>query len=73
MVATWGNGLAALTRAGVVRGRKVTGSDSCKDEALKAGARFSGREVVVASHLVTARDEGAGMRFGQALADKVRI
>ena len=73
LVATWGNGLAALTRAGVVRGRKVTGSDSCKDEALKAGARFSGREVVVASHLVTARDEGAGMRFGQALADKVRI
>ena len=73
LIATWGNGLAALARAGVVRGRKVTGAAACRQEAVAAGARFSGREVVVAEHLVTARDEGAGMRFGQALVDLVRI
>jgi putative intracellular protease/amidase len=73
LVATWGNGLAVLARAGVVSGRKVTGAVACKEEAVAAGARFRGREVVIDGHLVTARDEGAGMRFGQALADQVRI
>lgn len=73
LIATWGNGLAALARAGVVSGRKVTGAAACKEEAVRAGAKFSGREVMTAGHVVTARDEGAGMRFGQALADVVRI
>ena len=73
LIATWGNGLAVLAQAGVVRGRKVTGAASCKDGAVAAGARYSGREVSVGGHLVTARDEGAGMRFGQALVDLVRI
>ena len=73
MIATWGNGLAALARAGVVRGRKVTGDAAAKDEAARAGGKYTGREVVISRHVITARDEGAGMRFGQALADHVRI
>jgi putative intracellular protease/amidase len=73
MIATWGNGAAALARAGVVRGRKLTGAAPCEEEAQRAGARWSGREVVVSGHVISARDEGAGMRFGQALADQVRI
>ena len=73
LIATWGNGLAVLTRAGVVRGKKVTGAADCVDAAKAAGARTSGREVMTSGHVVTARDEGAGMRFGQALAEIVRI
>lgn len=73
LIATWGNGLAALARAGVIRGRKVTGDPACREEAERSGGRYSGREVVVAGHVITARDEGAGIRFGRALAEHVRI
>lgn len=73
LIATWGNGLGVLVSAGVVRGRKVTGAKEFADGAKAAGARYSGREIMTSDHLVTARDEGAGMRFGQALAELVRI
>jgi len=33
----------------------------------------TGREIETSGHIITARDEGAGMRFGQALAERVRI
>lgn len=73
LVATWGNGLSVLAAAGVIKGRKVTGNDASKDAAKRAGAKFTGREIEVAKHVVTAKNEGAGMRFGQALAELVRI
>lgn len=73
LVAAWGTALAVLVRAGVVRGRNVTGDGALRDEVARAGGRYTGREIAVSGHLVTARDEGAGMRFGQALAEFVRI
>ncbi len=73
LIATWGNGLAVLIASGILRGRKVTGEPGLAGAARQAGARFTGREVQVDGSLITARDEGAGMRFGQALADHVRI
>ena len=72
LIGTWGNGLEALTRAGVVKGRKVTGSPDLADAAKKAGARFTGRQLEAAGHVVTALDEGSGMRFGQALVTAAR-
>ena len=45
LIGTWGNGLEALTRAGVVKGRKVTGAAEAADAARKAGARFTGRQL----------------------------
>lgn len=73
LIAGWGDALVALARAGVVKGRKVTGDARYADLVAEAGGKFTGREVVVSKNLVTARDEGAGMRFGQALAEVVRI
>ena len=73
LIGTWGNGLAVLANAGVVKGRKVTGRADLKDITRGAGAKYSGREIEASGHLVTARDEGSGMRFGQALVDVVRI
>ena len=73
LIGTWGNALAVLVRAGVVRGRRVTGDGSLREEVSKAGGRYTGREIEVSKNLVTARDEGAGMRFGQALVEAVRI
>jgi putative intracellular protease/amidase len=72
LIGTWGNGLEALTRAGVVKGRKVTGAAEAADAARKAGARFTGRQLEAAGHVVTALDEGSGMRFGQALVAAAR-
>jgi putative intracellular protease/amidase len=73
LIATWGNALAVLAAAGVVKGRKVTGDPASEELVRRAGGKFTGREIEVAKHIVTARDEGAGMRFGQSLAEIVRI
>lgn len=73
LIAAWGNAVGVLARAGVIKGRKVTGADSQRRAVAAAGAKFTGRQVEVSANVVTARDEGAGMRFGQALAEVVRI
>lgn len=73
LVAGWGNALSVFARAGIVKGRRVTGDEASGELAERAGGRYTGRQVEVSKNLVTAFDEGAGMRFGQALADLVRI
>ena len=73
LIASYGNGLGALAAAGVLKGVRVTGSSSCSDAARQAGASYSGRQVEVSGHVVTALDESSGMRFGKALAQIVAI
>lgn len=73
LITTWGNGLEVLIQAGLVKGKKVTGDLSLREAAEQAGARFTGREVQSCGRLVTSRDEGAGMRLGQAVVEAVRI
>ena len=73
LIAAWGSAVAVLARAGVLKGRKVTGSPNVRDEVIQAKGKYSGRQTEVCGHIVTALDEGAGMRFGQALAEYVRI
>ena len=73
LVAAWGSAVEVLARAGVVKGHRITGAPTVREEVVRAGGKYSGREVEVSGNLVTARDEGAGMRFGQALAEYVRI
>ena len=73
LVAGWGNALAVFAAAGVVKGRKVTGSSAAEEAVKRAGGRYSTRQVESSGHLITALDEGAGMRFGQDLVEAVRI
>lgn len=73
LIGAWGNALAVLSAAGVVKGCKVTGRVDTKDAAQAAGAKYTGREIETSGQLVTARDESAGMRFGQALTKVIRI
>jgi putative intracellular protease/amidase len=73
LIGAWGNGLEALLRAEVVRGRRLTGPVELADAVRRAGGRYTGRETEVSGNVITARDEGAGMRFGKALAEVVRI
>lgn len=73
MIAAWGHAVQLLARAGVLKGRRVTGHPSTKDALVAAGAKYTGRQVEVDGQLVTGLDETAGMRFGKALAALVGI
>ncbi|MCB9916098.1 MAG: DJ-1/PfpI family protein [Planctomycetes bacterium] len=73
LVAAYGNGLAALANAGVVKGKRVTGAPECEADARRAGAKYTGRQLEEAGNVITALDESAGMRFGKALAQAVGI
>lgn len=68
-IVTFGSGLTVLARAGVVSGARVTGTPDSRDEARRAGARFTGRAVEVDGKIVTGLDESAGLRLGRALAE----
>ena len=73
LLAAWGHGVAILARAGVVKGRKVTGDPSVEQAVRAAGGKYTGRQLEKRGNLVTARDDAVGMRFGKALADLVGI
>ncbi len=67
LLAAWGNAVGILAEAGVLKRKKVTGSDRVREQVLQAGARWTGREVAQHENIVTARDEAAGMRFAQSV------
>mgnify|MGYP002630091445 CR=1 FL=1 len=71
LVASIGNGLEVLVRAGVVKGKRVSGDVSLESAAKKAGAKFTGRQVEISGNVVTALNESAGIRFGRGLIDVV--
>lgn len=73
MIGAWGHATAVLARAGVVRGRRVTGEPEVRAEAERAGAKWTGRQLERDGTLVTASDEAVGMRFGKTLAQIVGI
>lgn len=73
MIGAWGHAVAILARAGIVKGRKVTGSPEVRDLVVEAGGRFSGRQLERDGDLVTAADEAVGIRFGKTLAQIVGI
>ncbi len=73
LIAAWGQSVAVLARAGIVRKKRVTGDPSLRPMLEAAGARFTGAQLEVNGKLVTALDDAAGLRFGKALVQIVRI
>lgn len=73
LVAAWGEAVAVLGRAGIVRKRKVTGDPALREMLEKAGARYTRAQVVVDGTLVTGLDDASGFRFGKALVQVVGI
>jgi putative intracellular protease/amidase len=73
MIAAWGHAVAVLAKAGVVKGRKVTGAPEVKSLVQYHGGRFTGRQLERDEDLVTAADEAVGIRFGKTLAQIVGI
>lgn len=73
LLAAWGRSVELLARAGVLKGKRVTGDAAVRAAVEKAGGKFSTRQVEVDGLLVTGLDDAAGMRFGKALAAIVGI
>ena len=73
LVAAWGHSSAVLARAGVVKGKRLTGDPSLRQMLSKAGARYTGAQLERHGKLVTAYDDAVGLRFGKALVEIVRI
>jgi putative intracellular protease/amidase len=73
LIGAWAQSVAILANAGVVKGKKVTGSPDVREAVQRAGGKFTGRQLEVCGKLVTAGDSAVGMRFGRALAEIVRI
>ena len=73
LIAAYGDAVLVLVRAGVVRGRRVTGPARLADEIRRAGGRPSSRQVEVDGNFVTGLDESAAMRFGKALVQVVAV
>ena len=73
LIGAWGHAVGILARAGVVRGRRLTGDPSVRELVARAGGKFTGRQLEVDDRLVTARDDAVGMRLGKALAAIVGI
>jgi len=73
MIAAWGHSTAILARAGVVKGRRVTGDPSIADLVRTAGGKFSGKQVERDGNLVTAYDDAAGLRMGREMIRIVGI
>lgn len=73
LVAGWGHSVAVLAKAGVCKGRRVTGHPSLEPLLRAAGARYTGTQVQRDGCFVTALDDAAGFRFGKLLVQVVGI
>ncbi len=73
LVAAWGEAVLVLGRAGVVKGKRVTGHPSLRALLREAGARYTGHQLERDGNLVTAYDDAVGLRFGKTLVQLVRI
>jgi protease I len=73
LLSAWGGSVALLARAGVLRGVRVTGDPALRAMLAQSGARYTGAQVQVDGKFVSAFDDAAGLRFGKALVQVVRI
>lgn len=73
LIGAWGESVGVLVRAGILKGRRLTGDPSLEREIREARGKYTGNQVERDGHLVTGQDDSAGMRFGKALAQVVGI
>jgi protease I len=73
MIGAWGHASGILAKAGILKGRRVTGDPSIAELLLQNGAKYTGRQLERDGDLVTAADEAVGIRFGKTLAQIVGI
>jgi protease I len=73
MIAAWGQSPLILARAGVIKGRKLTGDAALRDAIRAAGGKYTGVQVQRDDNLVTAFDDAAGLRMAREMIQIVGI
>jgi protease I len=73
LVAAWGDAVAVLARAGVIKGKRITGKRTLASEVANSGGKFTGQQVERDGNVVTGLDDASGLRFGRALVRVVGI
>ena len=73
LVAAWGESVAVLAQAGVLKKRRATGAPGVEALVRQGGGRFTGRQVEQDGTIVTAADDAAGLRFAKRLVQVVNI
>jgi len=73
LIGAWGESVALLAAADVVRKKKLTGDPATREAVERAGGRYTGTQLERDGKLVTAYDDAAGLRFGKALVQVVAI
>ena len=73
LIGAWGESVALLAAAGVVKKKRVTGDPKARAALEAAGARYTGTQLERDGQLVTAYDDAAGFRFAKALVQRVAI
>lgn len=73
LIGAWGHSVAVLAKAGVLKGKKVTGDPSVEGLVRNAGGKFTGRQIEQAGKIATSQDAAVALRFGKLLAQIVAI
>lgn len=73
LIGAWGHSVAVLAKAGVIKGKKVTGDPDVADLVKQAGGKFTGRQIERAGKIATSQDAAVALRFGKLLAQIVAI
>lgn len=73
LIGAWGHSVAVLAKAGVLKGKKVTGDPEIADLVRQAGGKFTGRQIEQAGKIATSQDAAVALRFGKLLAQIVAI
>jgi len=73
LIGAWGHSVAVLAKAGVIKGKKITGDPEIADLVKQAGGKFTGRQIEQAGKIATSQDAAVALRFGKLLAQIVAI
>jgi len=58
-----------ISNAGIVSGKKITGSYGAKDIVEAGGGKFTGKDIEVSGRVITASGPEASKKFGEAISD----
>ncbi len=73
LIGAWGHSVAVLAKAGILKGKKVTGDPAVRDLVVQSGGKFTGRQLEQAGKIATSRDAAVALRLGKLLAQIVAI
>ncbi len=61
-----------LAQAGILKGKKVTAYPSVKDDLIKQGAIYTGKDVEIDGNIITANGPQAAKKFAETILEKLK-